>query len=153
MAIIQSFLYVFNVVFYALFSYYILKNNKKFNEYFVEFHSLHQNYPTILKKQFNIVFFYNSLYNIYIKEILNFIGFSDNIFLYVIFIFSQLYLCKYDNIKHTILYFFYLLNLSLFVINKNHLLSFSMYFSSNMIVYTIYNNLYLNKISKILVKK
>lgn len=153
MAIIESFLYVFNVVFYALFSFYILENNKKFNEYFVEFHSLHQNYPTILKKQFNIVFFYNSLYNIYIKEILNFIGFSDNIFLYVIFIFSQLYLCKYDNTKHTILYFFYLFNLSLFVINKNPLLSFSMYFSSNMIVYSIYNNLYLNKISKILVKK
>ena len=121
-------------IFYNAYANYFLQENQKFINYLIKVHN--KSYSYYVKKICKNVFVDISVFNFILKESMIWIkAYYIKEIVCLTFIFSKIYLCKYDDKKHKFVYFIYLSILSVFIFNDNILVSTLYYIFANIISY------------------
>jgi len=94
-----------------------------------------KDYKIIIKEIFKNVFFIQSLYNYFLKEIFIYFGIAyTKTFLFVIYIIAKIFFCKFNNIKYKMILLLYNSLLSMFIFDDNMFFSFTFNYLSNFLI-------------------
>ena len=131
---IGLYIILISTIFYNAYANYFLQDNKIFVNYLIKLHN--KSYSYYVKKICKNVFVDILIYNCILKESMIWINanYVEEITC-LTFIFSKIYLCKYDDKKHKFVFFIYLSILSVFIFNDNILVSTLYYIFANIISY------------------
>ncbi len=131
---IGLYIILITTIFYNAYANYFLQNNQIFIDYLIKLHNKSFSYHVrkICKNVFVDIFIYNCI----LKESMNWINahYVKEI-VYLTFIFSKLYFCKYDDRKHKFVYLIYLSILSIFIFKDNVFASALYYIFAHIITY------------------
>ena len=131
---IGLYIILITTIFYNAYANYLLKDNLFFIKELTDM--LNKSYSYYVQKICKNVLIDIFIYNCIFKESMIWINvYYVKEIICLTFIFSKLYLCKYDDKKYKFVYFIYLSILSIFIFNDNLLVSTLYYIFANIISY------------------